>query len=268
MKRLLFLLLPCLLLSQNNYSLHFDGGDYLRALIANYRSSDQRGSFVLWFKTDDTTPGSNYNIISSSDEATTVYSLNFLVMSPTGFTRSGYRNNAVLDNIDGDIQVPSGWGLLYFASNGSNAILSVDNVFATTSVDQGSDNGNWFADNSTLRDNLVIGALVRTSAVGFTQGFIDEVAYFSDTLTVAELTNIYNGGTPKDISGMDHLEDYFRFEEGTGTTTQNEDSDITFIFGDGATGTTYPTWSTDTPGWDSGGKGFKGYKGWKGFKGW
>ena len=48
-------------------------------------------------------------------------------------------------------------------------------------------------------------------------GEMDEVSLFDYELTAANVTSIYNGGTPNDISSLSPLA-WWRFEEGSGTT--------------------------------------------------
>lgn len=44
-------------------------------------------------------------------------------------------------------------------------------------------------------------------------GKMDEVSMFTQNLTNTEITNIYNGGTPTDLDGHDHLDVWYRFED-------------------------------------------------------
>lgn len=267
-KLLLILLFPLFIYSQNNYCLSFDGGDYLKISIANYRATDQAGSISLWVKQTNFTAGRT--IISSGDESSaTDYFISNDVTSTTGYPR-WLVDDPVRTTITGSNDITgSVWKHLVITSDGTNNKIYVNGSEGHT-VNEGTD-GDWFADIPTQRDNLVIGALNRTTVVALFIGFVDEVSIFSRALTPAEVLDIYNNGIPNDVSLISGLEDYWRFEEGTGTTTAPTVGNNTFTFGDGSTSSTYPTWTANTDlGWDAGDtetqdKGFKdgynpGYK--------
>ena len=44
----------------------------------------------------------------------------------------------------------------------------------------------------------------------FNDCFLDEVAMFDDTLSSSTVTNIYNSGSPNDLSSLDYLIGYWR----------------------------------------------------------
>ena len=81
---------------------------------------------------------------------------------------------------------------------------------------------------------------------GYTAGWacgLDEVAIFDE---VKDVSTLYNGGTPSDLSSESGLVGYWRFENGSGTTA-------TDLSGNGNHGTLttddtgLPAWSNDTP---------------------
>ena len=100
-------------------------------------------------------------------------------------------------------------------------------------------------DNDTV--NMTIGA--RANASQPIDAFIDEVAIFNRSLAANEVTAIYNGGRPIDISAnvgnytsSSSLKGYWRFEEGTGTIAYDSSgNDNTGTMTNGA------TYNTDTP---------------------
>ena len=84
------------------------------------------------------------------------------------------------------------------------------------------------------------------TTVGYNYGWacgLDEVAIFDE---VKDVSILYNGGTPTDLTSESGLVGYWRFEEGSGTTVKD-------LSGNGNHGTLttddtgLPTWSTDTP---------------------
>ena len=78
---------------------------------------------------------------------------------------------------------------------------------------------------------------------------LDEVAIFGEEKDSDWVTNVYNSGTPTDLTEEDGLVGYWRFEEGSGTTVEDlsgNGNHGTFAPISGDT-TALPTWSTDTP---------------------
>tara|TARA_R100000808_G_C2143363_1_gene151144 strand:- start:1012 stop:1743 length:732 start_codon:yes stop_codon:yes gene_type:complete len=72
-------------------------------------------------------------------------------------------------------------------------------------------------------------------------GHIDEITIFKETLTDAEISTLYNGGSAKDaeFSAISGLVGYWRFTEGTGTSVADES-----IYNNSATLVNSPTWRT------------------------
>ena len=68
--------------------------------------------------------------------------------------------------------------------------------------------------------------------IGGFDGLIDEFAAFSKALSASEVLDIYNSGTPKDESGHDGLELYYRFEDDltdtAGTSDGSAEGTVTF----------------------------------------
>ena len=73
----------------------------------------------------------------------------------------------------------------------------------------------------------------------FFKGYIDEISIFDE---VINMSNLYDSGTPIDVSALSNLVGYWKMEEGTGTSTADSS-------GTENTGTLVntPTWSEDTP---------------------
>ena len=93
---------------------------------------------------------------------------------------------------------------------------------------------NTFAGTPTLFD---IGQ--NTQDGNFYKGYLDEFSFFD---AVLEIATIYPPKTPVNLTGLNNLVGYWRFEEGTGSTASDSS-------GNGNAGTLYnsPTWTTDTP---------------------
>jgi len=187
----------------------------------------------------------NQAIFSSADDGTATSYFTAYINSSDKLC-VGYRNAGGAEDSYGtaSFSFDGNWHLVTFETDGSSFKFSIDGSYSA--VAGGPDNGNWWGDITATRDNITIGALKRSTLGSYFTGSIDEVAIFSDTLTTEQLAYIYNSGTPRDISVLVNIEDYWRFEEGTGSTTDNEDTDITFtLTGD-------PAWTSSTLGWAAG----------------
>ena len=79
---------------------------------------------------------------------------------------------------------------------------------------------------------------------GYTlNGLIDEVSIFNKVLSSGDVSDIYNSGTPTDISGMDGLTGYWRFEEGAGSSVadSSDNSNAGTLINDSAFSSTVPS---------------------------
>ena len=109
---------------------------------------------------------------------------------------------------------------------------------------------NGVLDNSTAISSGTYTAMSNTSQpfeIGrynggsYADGSIDEVSVFNTELSQSDITAIYGGGTPSDISSISGLVSWWRFE-GTGTTATDSGSG-----GNNGTLTNGVTRSTDVP---------------------
>ncbi len=157
---------------QKDKGYFFDGNDdQIKNTTPNFRSGDPSGAIAAWFRT---TAGSDY-LLTSSDEATATSFISF-GLEATGELLWNQRNAGdAQDQIKGTAQNADGaWHLGIISSNGSRYLMNVDGASDAISVGAGADNGDWFAD-TTLRDNLVIGRLIRTISTGTWDDLIGEV---------------------------------------------------------------------------------------------
>ena len=96
---------------------------------------------------------------------------------------------------------------------------------------------------------IYFGARNAIAVDGYNLGWscgLDEVAIFDEVKSIGTL---YTGAKPSDLSGVDGLVGYWRFEKGSGTTVEDlsgNGNDGTFAPISGDT-TALPTWSGDTP---------------------
>lgn len=254
MKRILFILLiPFLVFAQNNYSLNFDGDDYVEEVVADWRGSDESGTVSFWFNISDLSGTGGAHIFTSSDEVlTTRWWANYVFLDNDEIEQ-GSRTPGILDLHSSSTTSPLTTGKWYNVivwSNGSTISCEIDGVAQTISMRVGINQGTWMGD-IIERDNITIG-IIHDSGFhnGFT-GLVDEIRYFKTVLSSAQKASLYNNGTPNanfDTTGTGQIF-YCNFEEGQGTSTTDQIGGLVFDFGAGAAA---PSWSTNTAGWQGG----------------
>jgi len=113
------------------------------------------------------------------------------------------------------------------------------NVYLNGVLDNSSaiSNGTYTAMSNTTQP-FEIG---RYNGGSYADGNVDEVSVFNSELSASDVTSIYNGGAPSDISSISGLVSWWRFE-GTGTTATDSGSG-----GNNGTLTNGVTRSTDVP---------------------
>ena len=167
----------------------FNGtSDFISRAVADWRSADQQGTIIAWFKCPaDTTDRA---LFTSSDEATTVYYLNFFVRGTHKLGISQV-NNDTADGVAGGTDVDDDvWHMGALVSNGSAYRIFSDANEETLTVFSGVNSGDWFADTAS-RDNFAVGVLKRTSLVCYLTGNVGEVIVYSRALTPLEIQRNY-----------------------------------------------------------------------------
>lgn len=233
----------------NTKSILLDGVDDF-VTMGNVLNTSSTGassfSMSCWFKTNATT--SNYFLMS---KARNVSQFDGYQM----FIRGNGEIRFFIGRYTGNSS-SSPW--LYIRTN-SNAWNDNNwhNIILTYNGNQSTSGLKVYIDNSlqsltTLFNNtpsinstsseFMIGARGITSSVGgFFDGKIDEASFFNTELSASDVTSIYNGGAPSDISSISGLVSWWRFE-GTGTTATDSGSG-----GNNGTLTNGVTRSTDVP---------------------
>jgi hypothetical protein len=240
----------------NSYSVDFDGtNDY--ALVSNNStltfgdgSNDSAFSISAWIKTDNF---SGFRILTKNEwNATTDYR-EYIFSAANGLLLMGLVDAAgavgAYNNYryrrSSSVLSTGAWHHVvgtYDGRGGTNAHegikLYVDNVLETnyTAITAGT----YVAmhDNTGSHGDIAIGAWRNSS---FTNGKIDEVAVYSAELTSTQVSNIYNFGTPTDLSSDANLVGYWRFEENTGASIADSSTNSNTATLNG------PTFSTDVP---------------------
>ena len=217
----------------NNFSISFDGtNDYIdldsRASIID----GSKGTFSAWVKLDTTsTTGQFVNARVDSNNIIQLFyhaGNNELRATHKGAgTAKGVVTSTAIENTGNFHHVACTWSF----SDG-NIKLYLDGALEDTTSGLVNTVGTF--------NKLDIGKSTGGDTA-YHDGLIDEVSIFTEVVDIATL---YNGGSPKDVefSALDGLVAYYRFEEGSGTTVNDESGN-----GNHGTLTNGPTFNTSTP---------------------
>jgi hypothetical protein len=165
---------------------------YLNKTVANFRSSDSAGSIEAW-ATLYTTGSNQFAIFASADTGSTTRYLAFYLNTNNQLAVQ-QRNADTLDTIRGETTFPVKWPVhCRLESNGSAYALYLNNTAESLTVAGGSNAGDWFAD-TTLRDNITVGALIRSSSNLFANFIIHNVLVRSSVPSAAEAQACYLAG--------------------------------------------------------------------------
>jgi hypothetical protein len=161
----------------------FDGSnDLLAKSISGFRSGDSAGTIIAVYKTSS---NSSQYLFSSADESGNAYYGATLVIDANGKVATVQRNNDTQDYVFGGLGTGGSFHALTLSSNGSAYTMYLDGTLQSLTVSSGSNSGDWFADTS-LRDNIAVGALKRDTNSGFMNGDIAEVLVYSRELSAGE----------------------------------------------------------------------------------
>lgn len=267
---LYFLSCNCHAPAQNNYSLDYSAGnDYTTYPTADYRASDSYGYISCWVRLNGSLGTTQGIWCSASETVTTKF---ILLRLDTGNQLEILQRNAdVQDQVSFTTTTftTGVWYHIVFSTQGTGTSWAcwVNGVSQSATVDAGANNGDWMAETAD-RENFVLGIFKRTTVAQPLDGWIDEVIYVNEEVDQAAVNALYNDGKPKDESDPQPIS-YWRFEEGTGQSVNDEGSENADLqLGSGAGVDAFdPSWSTTTPGWASASNAFKQYSSFSKFKG-
>jgi len=179
----------------NQYSFEFDGStDYINCgpSLGNSQGTITAFSVSMWIKPSVTSGNDLFFNIGSF--ANSFGQIAFQLKSNKLYVKlnNGTRNyNIAYTNT-------TAWQHLVFVYDGSNSAntkMYLDNVEQSPTV------GGVFPSSLDLTGlNTIIGAGYSISYPY--AGLLDEVSYFNTTLSPSDITNIYNGGLPNDLSSL------------------------------------------------------------------
>jgi len=202
----------------NLQSLDFDGiDDYVEVADADNLSfgngtTDSPFSISAWVNMTD---ASKFRIINKYASSNQEYllatdSTDKIVFTLYDDSKGGTisrKYNTALTSFQGQ------WIHLAFTYSGNSLNSGLKIYLNGTQVDN-LDNGTG---SYTAMENTTAPFEIGKLTTTYANGLIDEVAIFNTELSASDVTNIYNSGTPSDISSISSLVSWWRFE-GSGTT--------------------------------------------------
>ena len=201
----------------NNFSMEFDGnGDYIDLDSRASMIDPTKGTISAWVKVNTTS--STGQIVSCRRDADNLIQLFYHAGSNQSRAVHKGSGTSITANVDAGETIEAispNWHHLAMTwdTSAGNVIIYQDGVAKETSA--GIQN---FAGDPP--NKLDIGKSSGGDS-GYHDGLIDEVAIFTEVVDIATL---YNGGSPKDVefSALTGLVAYYRFEEGSGSTVNDE----------------------------------------------
>ena len=115
--------------------------------------------------------------------------------------------------------------------------------FYINGADAGSNGGgSTLGGGASLATTIPLQIGARNSSLNFLDGNIDEVSIFNTELSASDVTSIYNGGVPNDISSLSPVS-WWRCGDGDTSPTLTDNGSG----GNNGTMTNFTTFSTDVP---------------------
>jgi len=218
----------------NNYSLSFDGSnDYMEVSSTNDFAFGSTGfSISFWFKGGSANNSSGFGVNIFDMRSTNVSNQPSLWVQTKGANSLIKYYSAGSYKVSTTATLNSGtWYHLVITNDGSNTKIYLDGN--TTPIGTGSDATNYVA------APLKVGSYYGNNY--YFNGKIDEFSIFSSELSSADISSIYNSGTPNHIGSFNPV-GWWRMEGGTGTTITDQGSG-----GNNGTLVNGPIFSTDVP---------------------
>lgn len=227
----------------NNYSIELDGlSDYVSVSDADNLSfgnstTDSPFSISAWVKMDDAT---RFRVVSKLNGSNAEYAfftsaadqLYIVLYDNNTSNRISRYTSSTLTSYEGT------WVHLAVTYNGSGNSSGLKIYLNGSRIDNTtSDVGTYNAMHNTSAP-FEIGKYLTSSA----NGLIDEVAVFNTELSASDITSVYNGGLPNDISSLSPLS-WWRCGDGDTSPTLTDN-------GSGSNDGTmqnFTTFSTDVP---------------------
>lgn len=198
---------------RNDYSTNFDGSNDFVDLGNSLNSSFELGdsfSVSAWIKFNDTT--TDRTIVANLDSGTKGFQLR---LRPTEQVRFGIAQTpSVYGVVDTSVLATGKWHHVVGTYDGTN--VTGLKVYANGNLDTGAlDSAGTILD-ITNTETIKIG---KYAGGQFYAANIDEVSLFNKELSSSEITALYNGGVPSDITSHDGLIGWWRMGDGANYPT-------------------------------------------------
>ena len=174
----------------------FSSGGDVNTIIAKFKYHSSKFNGWSLSARDNTSPGTNTPVIVIADDSVfTILAHDTTTPTGTWYHVAATFGSATLKlYVNGDLE----GNTTENTTNGGTVVLGANDDVVDLEIGRGNDhNGNCF------------------------NGYLDEIGLFNIVLSDAQIEDIYNGGTPNDLSGISGLVAYYRMEEGAGTSVVN-----------------------------------------------
>ncbi|MFC2072339.1 LamG domain-containing protein [Chloroflexota bacterium] len=217
-------------------AMNFDGNDYLKKAVDDFRVADNSGTIEMWFRTTYT--ATDQTIFATSTKSDSSHYLQIRVNDTDGLILISTNDGTATDTLSGTNGMADGkWHhLVWFCEGGAAWTLFLDGVLEPLSVLGGSNRGIWFNDIAT-RNNLTIGMMERTAIINYTRGVIGWTRVYSREMALTEAANNYGRGRHSPASDTTGLVFNLPLSEGTGNPVDDVGSLTMTVTG--------ATWITD-----------------------
>ena len=217
----------------SSYSVLLDGStQYINADTVAGDIDTSKGTYSMWIKFDGAT-SINANFLKASVNGSNQISIAYI--NSTSKFRFTYKagGTAKIAEVVTTEEVDGNWTHLAMTWD-----TSADELKGYVNGSQVGGTQSSLGTFSGTIDKCYFGINTLASNSYF-KGYIDEISIFDE---VINMSNLYDSGTPIDVSALSDLVGYWKVEEGTGTSTADSS-------GTGNTGTLVntPTWSANTP---------------------
>ena len=222
----------------NTYSVDFDGSnDYMDCGTVSAFNSTTSFTVSMWLNFQSVTGGVVMSAFTSGTSTSNRIEFVFNSINELRFGVDGSVNNCKF-NISSYTSTDA-WHNIIGTYNGTNVTLFFDGSQVSTT---GSSVPSTTS--STHGNDTTIGRRTLGGGSFYFNGLIDEVAIWDSVLSSTNITNVYNSGSPDDLSSLSPVH-WWRMgdnDEGTGTTITDQGSG-----GNDGTLTNGPTFSTSVP---------------------
>ena len=171
--------------------------------------TDTQGAISIWlrpatiFSANNTSPFISYGVKDAGNNSRLFFAKRRAGVSTSNNTRfeisTRLTHNGTINSYRGATDISA--GTLYhiiFQSNGSVHTLYLNGVLETLNIALGSNNGAWFGNISGSDHRLAFGCYFNSNAASlYNDCKENECIYVNRVLTGAEITALYNGGTPR-----------------------------------------------------------------------